>query len=154
MVPNILEFGDIKKGGFSSRGYMEDVYTITVYGKLSPNQENLFYQKKIDSLYSNYVFSIHSDPEYLNYKEPDNKVIFIKKNVIKTIKYNLIIRKTPTKETYKTRFKQNYYSYEKAIKGNFPNSEYLKGFSKLNFGKAKFVAQPMIEDSLFINISK
>ncbi|MCQ9633841.1 hypothetical protein MP477_02590 [Chryseobacterium sp. WG23] len=81
-------------------------------------------------------------------------VFYLKSNGKLSVKYKLIIKQSPPILKYSSKFKQNYYPYDKVLKGNYPEGEYLRRFSKLNFGKAKFIAQPIIEDSLFLNISQ
>lgn len=83
-----------------------------------------------------------------------DSVFYLKKNEKLRVKYNLTIKQSPPIEKYSSKFKQNYYPYDKVLKGNYPEGEYLRRFSKLNFGKAKFMAQPIIEDTLLIRISE
>ncbi|MGS0747504.1 hypothetical protein [Halpernia sp. GG3] len=152
LVPNQLEFGDRNFKELSTIGGSEGFYPITVFAKIKSNINSLFYQNKIDSVRNKYLCEYGFDPKYTNFKEKDNTVIFIKANNNLQINFNLVIKQR-IPEKYSSRFKQNYYPYNEILKGNFSNSEYLRRFSKLNFGDAKFVVQPIIEDSLILKIS-
>ncbi|SDJ31972.1 hypothetical protein [Chryseobacterium jejuense] len=152
-TPNTLEFGDENLKKFSTQGNMEDSYPITVYAIIKDNQSSKFYQEKLDSIYDSFLTEIGNSDFIGDKKTGDgNSVFYLKEKEKLIIKYNLIIRQLPSMN-YSSKFKQNYYPYDKVLKGNYPEGEYLRRFSKLNFDKAKFVAQPVIEDSLFLNIS-
>lgn len=51
-------------------------------------------------------------------------------------------------------YKQIYYPYARGIQANYLEKQYITEFSKTNFENAKFILQPVIQDSLFINISE
>ncbi|KFF23053.1 hypothetical protein [Chryseobacterium sp. JM1] len=154
-VPNTLEFGDKNFKDFSTQGNMEGYYPITVYATIKDNQFSKFYQKKLDSI-RNFNLSERGMADLINQVMPGDgdSVFYLKSNGKLNVKYKLIIRQSPPTKKYSSKFKQNYYPYGRILKGKYPEAEYLRRFSKLNFGKAKFVAQPVIEDSLFIRISE
>ncbi|WP_123863303.1 hypothetical protein [Chryseobacterium rhizosphaerae] len=157
LVPNSLEFGDKNYKSLSTRGNKEEDYPINVYALIQPDQSPLLYQKKYDSIYNGYLTEI-GNGYFIGDERPSdgNSVFYLKSRVEIKIKYNLVIKSMMImfKQSYSSKFKQNYYPYDKALKGNYGESEYLRRFSKLNFGKAKFVAQPVIEDTLFLRLSE
>lgn len=153
-VPNTLEFGDKNFKNFSTQGGMEGSFPIAVYSIIEPNQYSKFYQKKLDSI-RNFNLSEKGMADLINEIMPGDgdSVFYLKKKEKLKIKYNLIIKQSPPLHKYSSKFKQNYYPYDKILKGDYPEGEYLRRFSKLNFGNAQFVAQPIIKDSLILNIS-
>jgi len=154
-VPNTLEFGDKNFKDLSTQGDMEHSFPITVYATIEPKQSSQFYQKKIDSIWKSYMIE-NGYSDFINDKKASdgNSIFYLKEKEKLSIKYKLIIKQSPPIEKYSSKFKQNYYPYNKVLKGNYPEAEYLRRFSKLNFGKAKFIAQPIIEDSLFLKITE
>lgn len=154
-APNTLEFGDKNFKDFSTQGNMEGSYPITVYATIKDNQSSKFYQKKLDSIYNVFLAEI-GNSAFIGDKRPSdgNSVFYLKKKEKLSVKYKLTIKQSPPIEKYSSKYKQNYYPYDKVLKGNYPEGEYLRRFSKLNFGKTKFIAQPIIEDSLFLNITQ
>lgn len=149
LVPKNLQFGDLNYNTNSTIGTREEDYPLTVLAKIVKNQQNSFYQHKLDSIFSAYLSQMN-----LDFKgEGEDMVIYLKRGEKIAIKYRLFIEKNFGKN-YRSKFKQNYPSYDRVIKGSYADSEYLQRFSKLNFGKAKFVAQPVIEDSLFLRLSE
>lgn len=156
-VPNTLEFGDENYKSFSTQGGKEGSFPITTYAIIKPDQSSKFFQKKLDSIRDNDFFKRGMPDVIKEIKQGDgNSVFFLKSKAKIKIKYNLVIKSMMVifKKSYSSKFKQNYYPYDKVLKGNYPEGEYLRRFSKLNFGKAKFVAQPLIEDSLILKISE
>ncbi|NIF06581.1 hypothetical protein F3J23_14120 [Chryseobacterium sp. Tr-659] len=153
-APNTLEFGDENFKNFSTQGGMEGSFPITVYGVINPNQSSKFYQKKLDSI-MNADLSQRDMAALINEMKPGdgNSVFYLKKMQKIKIKYNLIIRQSPPIHNYSSKFKQNYYPYNKILKGKYPEGEYLRRFSRLNFEHIKFVEQPIIKDSLILKIS-
>jgi len=157
LVPNTLEFGDENYKSFSTQGGKEGSFPITTYAIIKPDQSSKFYQKKLDSIRDNDFFKRGMPDVIKEIKQGDgNSVFFLKGKAKIKIKYNLVIKSMMVmfKKSYSSKFKQNYYPYDKVLKGNYPEGEYLRRFSKLNFGRAKFVAQPLIEDSLILKISE
>lgn len=154
LVPNTLEFGDKKFKDLTSRSGREKDFPINVYAIIkSPKSEKKF-QNKLDSIHNTYLTEIGNSAFIGDERSGDgNSVFYLKKMEKLSVKYDLIIKQYSPTHKYSSKFKQNYYPYDKVLKGDFHDSEYLRRFSKLNFGKAKFVAQPVIEDSLFLNIS-
>lgn len=156
LVPNSLEFGDKNYKNFSTRGSREEDYPINVYAVIDSGQSSKLYQHKLDSIHNAYLTEIGNSDFIGDEKYGDgNSVFYLKNNNAIKIKYNMTIRSImiSSKKVYSSTFKQNYYPYDKVLKGKYPEGEYLRRFSKFNFGKAKFVAQPIIKDSLFLNIS-
>ncbi|AZA76573.1 hypothetical protein EG347_03085 [Chryseobacterium sp. G0186] len=154
-VPNTLEFGDKNFKDFSTQGGKERDFPINVYAIIEDNQSSKFYQKKLDSIRNAYLTEIGNADFIGDERLGDgNSVFYLKSNGKLSIKYKLIIKQSSPIEKYSSKFKQNYYPYDKVLKGNYPEGEYLRRFSKLDFGKAKFIAQPVIADSLFLNISQ
>lgn len=157
LVPNSLEFGDKNYKSYSTRRSREEDYPITVYAVIIPDQSSKIYQRKLDSIRNAYLTEI-GNSDFIGDERPydGNSVLYLKNNDIIKVKYNLTIKPIiiPSKEIYSSTFKQNYYPYDKILKGDYPEGEYLRRFSKLNFGKATFVAQPIIEDSLILKISE
>ncbi|PWN67116.1 hypothetical protein [Chryseobacterium oncorhynchi] len=153
-APNTLEFGDKNFKDFSTQGGKEKDFPINVYAIIENNQSSKFYQKKLDSIYNAFLTEI-GNTDFIGDKKPGdgNSVFYLKKMEKVKVKYNLTIKQSSPIHKYSSKFKQNYYPYDKVLKGNYPEAEYLRRFSKLNFANAKFVAQPTIEDSLFLNIS-
>ncbi|BAP29196.1 uncharacterized protein CHSO_0159 [Chryseobacterium sp. StRB126] len=152
LIPNTLIFGDKNyKSSPSTFGTKEEGFPITVYAEIIKNQQNSFYQRKLDSIFNQYV--IENELSIDSKHESQNNVILIKRKSSLKIKYKLFVKNNFENGLYISHFKQNYYPYNKALKGNFTDSEYLRRFSKLNFGKSKFVAQPVIEDSLILKLS-
>ncbi|HCM33469.1 hypothetical protein [Chryseobacterium sp.] len=153
-APNTLEFGDKNFKYFSTQGGKEKDFPINVYAIIENNQSSRFYQKKLDSIYNAFLIEI-GNADFIGDKKPGdgNSVFYLKKMGKLKVKYNLTIKQSSPIHKYSSKFKQNYYPYDKVLKGNYPEAEYLRRFSKLNFVNAKFVAQPTIEDSLFLNIS-
>ncbi len=154
-APNTLEFGDKNFKDFSTQGGMENSFPITVYATIKPNQSSNLYQKKLDSI-RNINLSERGMADLINQIMPGDgdSVFYLEKMQKIKIKYDLIIRQPPPIHNYSSKFKQNYYPYNKILKGEYPEGEYLRRFTKLNFEHAKFVAQPIIKDSLFLNISQ
>ena len=157
LVPNSLEFGDKKYKSFSTRGSREEDYPINVYAVIDSGQSSKIYQQKLDSIHDAYLTEI-GNGDFIGDERPGdgNSVFYLKNNKTIKVKYNMTIKPImiPSKKIYSSTFKQNYYPYDKVLKGEYPDGEYLRRFSKLNFGKAKFVAQPIIEDSLFLRLSE
>ena len=154
-APNTLEFGDKNFKDFSTQGGKEKDFPINVYAIIGNNQSSKFYQKKLDSIYNTFLTEIGNADFIGDKKSGDgNSVFYLKKMEKLKVKYNLTIKQSPPMHKYSSKFKQNYYPYDKVLKGNYPEAEYLRRFSKLNFGKAKFIAQPIIEDSLFLKITE
>ncbi|MGH1518080.1 hypothetical protein [Chryseobacterium sp. JK1] len=155
LVPNSLEFGTKNIKSYSTRGSREEDYPLNVYAIIEPRQFSESFQKKLDSIHNTYLTEI-GNSAFIGDERPGdgNSALYLKNNNIIKVKYKLTIKQSPPIEKYSSKFKQNYYPYDKVLKGNYPEGEYLRRFSKLNFGKAKFVAQPVIEDSLFINITE
>ncbi|KFF02028.1 hypothetical protein [Chryseobacterium luteum] len=154
-VPNTLEFGDKKFKDFSTQGGKERDFPINVYAIIEDNQFSKFYQKKLDSIHNAYLTEI-GNADFIGDERPGdgNSVFYLKEREKLSVKYKLIIKQSAPLEKYSSKYKQNYYPYDKVLKGNYPEGEYLRRFSKLNFGKTKFIAQPIIEDSLFLNITQ
>ncbi|EJL70147.1 hypothetical protein [Chryseobacterium populi] len=154
-VPNTLEFGDKNFKDFSTQGNMEGSYPISVYAIMKDNQSSKFYQKKLDSI-RNSNLTERGMADLINQMMPSDgdSVFYLNRNGKLRVKYNLIIKQSPPTHNYSSKFKQNYYPYNKVLKGDYPEGEYLRRFSKIDFGKAKFIAQPIINDSLFLNISQ
>lgn len=155
LVPNTLEFGDKNYKDFSTQGGKEGDYPINVYALIEPNQSSKFYQKKLDSIHDSYLAEI-GNGDFIGDERPGdgNSVFYLKTHESIKVKYKLTIKQPAPHYEYSSKYKQNYYPYDKVLKGNYPEGEYLRRFSKLNFGKAKFVAQPLIEDSLILKISE
>lgn len=157
LLPNSLEFGDENYKSFSTRGSREEDYPINVYAIIKPKQSSVVYQRKLDSIHNAYLTEI-GNGDFIGDERPEdgNSVFYLKSKTKIKIKYDLIIKSMMVmfKQSYSSKFKQNYYPYDKVLKGNYPEGEYLRRFSKFNFGKAKFVAQPVIEDSLFLRLSE
>ncbi|WBV56476.1 hypothetical protein PFY10_20015 [Chryseobacterium daecheongense] len=157
LAPNILDFGDENFKDFNTRGNMEGFFPIAVYAIIEPNQSYQFYQKKLDSIRNKDLLERGINDDLFKEVKPGegNSVFYLKKNEKIKVKYNLTIKPLTLKRTYSSKFKQNYYPYDKLKQENARYSEArnLRNFSKLNFGKAKFVLQPVIEDSLFLRIS-
>ncbi|SFN15254.1 hypothetical protein SAMN05421594_1398 [Chryseobacterium oleae] len=154
-VPNTLEFGDKKFKDFSTQGGKEGDFPINVYAIIEDNQFSKFYQKKLDSIHNAYLTEIGNADFIGDERNGDgNSVFYLKEREKLSVKYKLTINQSPPLEKYSSKFKQNYYPYDKVLKGDYPEAEDLRRFSKLNFGKAKFMAQPVIQDSLFLNISQ
>ncbi|GEM_PF-1103927 len=157
LVPNTLEFGDKNYKSLSTRGSMEGDYPINVYALIQPALSQSLYQKKYDRIYNDYLTEI-GNGDFIGDEKPGdgNSVFYLKSKAKIKIQYNLVIKSMMIrfKKSYASKFKQNYYPYDKVLKENYGDSEYLRRFSQLNFGKAKFVAQPVIEDSLFLRLSE
>lgn len=155
LVPNSLEFGDENYKGYSTRGSKEEDYPINVYAIIEPNQSSKFYQKKLDSVHNSYLAEI-GNADFIGDERPGdgNSVFYLKVHESIKIKYKLTIQQSAPYHKYSSKFKQTYYPYDKVLEGNYPEAEYLKRFSKLNFGKVRFIAQPCIKDSLFLTISQ
>lgn len=146
-VPNTLQFKDE-----NLKVSMTGNYPIIVCATIEDNQSSKFYQKKLDSIYERYLIEI-GDSGLIAYKKPGegNSIFSLKENEKLSVKYKLTIKRFYPLN-YSSKFKQSYYPYDKGLEGNYSETEYLRRFSKLNFGKAKFIAQPEIEDSLFLDI--
>ncbi|MDH6254186.1 hypothetical protein M2347_003913 [Chryseobacterium sp. H1D6B] len=155
LVPNSLEFGDKNYKSYSTRGSREDDYPINVYAVIESGQSSKIYQKKLDSIHDAYLTEI-GNGGFIGDERPGDghSVFYLKKMGKLKVKYQLTVKQSLPIYNYSSKFKQNYYPYDKILKGTFPEGEYLRRFSKLNFGKAKFIAQPVIEDSLYLNISQ
>lgn len=155
LVPNTLDFGDSNFKKLSTQGGVEGSFPLTVYGIKAPDQSFKLYQKKLDSVYNNYLIEIGNNNFIGDEREGDgNSVIYLKERGRINIKYRFIVKQYAPYERYSSVFKQNFPPFNKVLKGNYQEGEYLRKFSKLNFGKAKFVAQPVIEDSLFLRLSE
>ncbi|PRB01885.1 hypothetical protein CQ046_14395 [Chryseobacterium sp. MYb7] len=155
LVPNSLEFGDKNFASYSTRGSREEDYPLNVYAVIEPGQFSESFQKKLDSIHDSYLAEIGNSAFIGGERSSDgNSALYLKSNDIIKVKYKLTVKQTLPIEKYSSKFKQNYYPYDKVLKGNYPEAEYLRRFSKLNFGKAKFIAQPIIEDSLFLKITE
>jgi len=154
-APNTLEFGDKNFKDFSTQGGKEKDFPINVYAIIEDNQFSKFYQRKLDSI-RNVNLSDRGMTDVINQMMPGDgdSVFYLQKKEKLKIKYNLTIKQSPPIHKYSSKFKQNYYPYDRILKGKYPEAEYLRRFSKLNFGKAKFIAQPIIEDSLFLKITE
>lgn len=157
LIPNLLEFGDKNYRELSTRGSLEGDYPINVFALLKPVHISQLYQKKLDSLHNSYLTEIGNADLVGNVRlEDGNSVAYLKSHESVKFKYDLVIRSMMTKfkKTYSSEFKQHYYPYDKILKGNYPYGEYMKRFSKLNFGKAQFIYQPIIQDSLILKLSE
>lgn len=157
LVPNTLEFGDKNYKSFSTQGGKEGDYPINVYAIITPNQSSKFYQKKIDSIRDNDFFERGMADFIKEIKLSDGNSAFYlnSKSKIK-LKYDLVIKSMLPlfEKSYSSTFKQNYYPYDQVLKGDSPDGEYIRRFSKLSFGNVKFVAQPVIKDSLNLKLSE
>lgn len=157
LAPNSLEFGDKNYKSLSTRGGKEGDYPINVFALIQPGQSSLLYQKKYDSIYNEYLTEI-GNGDFIGDERPGdgNSVFYLKSKSEIKIKYNLVIKSMMGlfKKSYSSKFKQNYYPYDKVLKGNYPEGKYLRRFSKLDFGNANFMAQPVIEDSLVLKLSE
>ncbi|MDC8101638.1 hypothetical protein [Chryseobacterium rhizosphaerae] len=157
LVPNSLEFGDKNFHDLTTQGGKEGDYPINVYAVIDSGQSSEIYQQKLDSIHDAYLTEI-GNGDFIGDERPGdgNSVFYLKNNKTIKVKYNMTIKPImiPSKKIYSSTFKQNYYPYDKVLKGEYPDGEYLRRFSKLNFGKAKFVAQPVIEDTLFLRLSE
>ncbi|WP_179473216.1 hypothetical protein [Chryseobacterium sp. H1D6B] len=140
LAPNAIEFESLKNKNY------QDVYAV-----IKPDQPNKDYQKILDSLYKKTLID-EGMQGLTDLKRPSDghSVFCLKKGGSLKVYYNLVVRKTATPSKYK----QIYYPYKRGMQENYLEKDYLGNFSKLNFGKAKFVLQPVIEDSLFINITE
>ncbi len=139
IAPNIIEFESLKNKD------CQDVYAV-----IKPGQPDKQYQRILDSFYIK-TLNDHNSQVLLDLKRPSDghSAFRLKRNSSLKVSYNLIVRKTAIHSKYK----QIYYPYKKAMQENYLEKDYIGDFSKLNFGKAKFILQPIIEDSLFISIS-
>ncbi|WP_326981078.1 hypothetical protein VUJ46_12405 [Chryseobacterium sp. MYb264] len=155
LAPNTLHFSDVKKKRPTSIPDGDGFPPIIIYGIIEPRHTSKFYQQKLDSIHNSYLTEI-GNANFINAQKAGdgNSVYYLKPYESTRVKYKLKIKQSPPYYEYASKYKQNYYPYEKVLKGNYPEGEYLRRFSKLNFGRAKFVLQPIIEDSLFINISE
>ncbi len=155
LAPNSLEFGDENYKSYSTQGSKEHDYPINVYAIIEPNQSSPFYQNKLDSVHNSYLAEIGNAYLIGDERPGDgNSVFYLKINESIKIKYKLSIQQSGPHYKYSSKFKQTYYPYNKVLKENYPEGEYLRKFSKLNLGKVRFVAQPCIKDSLFLTISQ
>ncbi|MCT2410026.1 hypothetical protein NZD88_20920 [Chryseobacterium antibioticum] len=148
-APNTLQFEDQ-----NLKGNMKGRYPIIIYATMRDNQSSKFYQKKLDSIYEGYLTEI-GESGLIAYKNPGegNSIFYLKEKEKLRVKYKLTVKRFYPLN-YSSKFKQSYYPYDKGLEGNYRETEYLRRFSMLNFGKAKFMIQPGIEDSLFLNISQ
>lgn len=140
LAPNVIEFESLKNKDYQN-----------VYGLIKPNQSDKYYQKILDSLYNKTLIA-ENKQDLIDLKRlyMSHSVFYLKKNGSLKVSYELKIQRTAVPSKYK----QIYYPYPRGIEENYLEKDYIGKFSKLNFGKAKFVLQPVIEDSLFINISR
>lgn len=140
LAPKVIEFESLKNKDYQN-----------VYGIIKANQSNKYYQKKLDSIYIKTL--IHEKMQDLIYLERlygRHSVFYLKQNGNLKVSYELKIQRTAIPSKYK----QIYYPYPRGIEENYLERDYIGKFSKLNFGKAKFVLQPVIEDSLFIRVTE
>lgn len=154
-APNTLHFSDIRTKRPTSVPEEDGFPPITIYAIIEPYQASKFYQKKLDSIHDSYLTEI-GNADFIRDERPGdgNSVFYLKTHKSIKLKYKLTIKQPAPHYGYSSKYKQNYYSYDKVLKGEYPEGEYLRRFSKLNFRKAKFVAQPVIEDSLFLILSE
>ncbi|WP_299182734.1 hypothetical protein [uncultured Chryseobacterium sp.] len=140
LTPNVIEFESLKNKDYQN-----------VYGLIKPNQSNKYYQKILDSFYLKTLIA-ENKQDLIDVKKlyMGHSVFYLKKNSSLKVSYDLKINRTATPSKYK----QIYYPYPRGIQENYLERDYIGKFSKLNFGKARFVLQPVIEDSLFIKISE
>lgn len=149
LTPNILQFRDQKLKTNSTIGIKENDFPITVYAEIIKNQQNFPYQKKLDSILKHYIAEMQLESA----GNSEDKVFLIQKKKALIVKYKLSVKEN-FNEKYTSYFTQKYFPYSEVLEGKFYNSKYLQRFSKLNFGKAKFIAQPIIKDSLILKISE
>lgn len=155
LTPNTLHFSDIITKRATSVQEGNGFPPITIYAIIEPNKSSKFYQKKLDSIHDSYLVEIGNSAFISDERSGDgNSVFYLRTNESIKVKYKLIIKQSAPYYDYSSKYKQNYYPYDKVLKGEYPEGEYLRRFSKLNFGKAKFVTQPIIEDSLFLRLSE
>lgn len=140
LAPNMIGFESVKNKD------SQNVYAI-----IKTNKQNKYYQKILDSLYIKTLINENMQV-LIDLKRPSDghSVFYLKKDSSLKIFYNLNILRTAVPSKYK----QIYYPYKRGINKNYLEKDYIGKFSKLNFGKAKFVLQPIINDSLFIRISE
>lgn len=140
LTPNIIEFQSLKNNDYQN-----------VYGVIKSDKSDAYDQKIFDSLYHKTLVAENKQDltdEKKHYMS--HSVFYLKKNDIIRVLYKLKIHKAAIPSEYK----QIYYPYARGIQENYLEKQYITKFSKTNFGKAKFILQPVIQDSLFINISE
>ncbi|MGE8554223.1 MAG: hypothetical protein ACN6OB_09890 [Chryseobacterium jejuense] len=139
LAPNVIEFESLKNKDYQN-----------VYAVIKSNQSDKYYQSILDSLYNKTL--IDKNKELIDLKKlyGGHSVFYLKKNSNLKVLYKLKIQRTAIPSKYK----QIYYPYPRGIQENYLERDYIGKFSKLNFGKARFVLQPVIEDSLFIKVSE
>jgi len=153
LAPNTLHFSDVTTNRPTSIREGEGFPPITVYATMESNQSFKLYQKKLDSIRDN-DFLERDMADVIKEIRPEDgsSAFYLKAHKTIEVKYKLTI-KQEAPQKYSSKYKQNYYPYNKVLKINYSEGKNLRKFSKLNFGKAKFVAQPVIEDSLFLKLS-
>lgn len=140
LTPNTVEFESQKNKDYKN-----------VFAVIKPHQLDKYYQKILDSLYIKTLIGENMQVLIdLKSSYEGHSVFYLKKNSTLKIFYDLKINKLATPSKYK----QIYYPYERGIKENYLERDYISKFSKLNFGRARFILQPVIKDSLFITISE
>ncbi|MCQ9633843.1 hypothetical protein MP477_02600 [Chryseobacterium sp. WG23] len=140
LAPNMIGFENVKNKD------SQNVYAI-----INTDKQDKYYQKIVDSLYIKAL--INENMQILiDLKRPSDghSVFYLKKDSSLKVFYKLNILRTAIPSKYK----QIYHPYKRGIQENYLERDYITKFSKLNFGKAKFVLQPVIEDSLFIKVSE
>lgn len=122
-----------------------------VYAIVNTKKQNKYYQEILDSLYIKTLINENMQV-LIDLKRPSDghSVFYLKKDSSLKVFYDLKILRTAIPSKYK----QIYYPYERGIKENYLERDYISKFSKLNFGRARFILQPVIKDSLFITISE
>ncbi|KFF23052.1 hypothetical protein [Chryseobacterium sp. JM1] len=122
-----------------------------VYAIVNTKKQNKYYQEILDSLYIKTLINENMQV-LIDLKRPSDghSVFYLKKDSSLKIFYDLNILRTAIPSKYK----QIYYPYKRGIEENYLERDYISKFSKLNFGKARFILQPVIKDSLFITISE
>ncbi|SFN15264.1 hypothetical protein SAMN05421594_1399 [Chryseobacterium oleae] len=140
LAPNMIGFESVKNKD------SQNVYAI-----IKTNKQNKYYQKILDSLYIKTLINENMQV-LIDLKRPSDghSVFYLKKDSSLKIFYDLNILRTAIPSKYK----QIYYPYKRGIEENYLERDYISKFSKLNFGRARFILQPVIKDSLFITISE
>jgi hypothetical protein len=153
-VPNTLHFGDIKTRKLTSVPEMGGFPPLTIYATINPNQSSIFYQIKLDCVYNGYLTEI-GNSTFIPFKRfgDGHSVLYLSKNSTLKIKYKLTVKPFST-TSYSSKYKQNYYPYDRILKEKNTEGEYLRRFSKIKFNNAKFVEQPLIKDSLYLSLSQ
>lgn len=140
LTPNIIEFQSLKNNDYQN-----------VYGIIESDKSDAYNQKIFDSLYHKTLVAENKQDltdEKKHYMS--HSVFYLKKHDTIKVLYKLKIHKAAIPSEYK----QIYYPYARGIQENYLEKQYITEFSKTNFENAKFILQPVIQDSLFINISE